>query len=165
MIDFSKYRHSYSMWAWAVNKGPFGAISNTLNFFNTLVNNKLIEYTKLSTQTSWDTYIDNGEVTGWEPISPASSRNRWNRDKYTTELTSSSSGLVTTIIYKSKFSGIRLYWQGIPIEENKPIMFSYLYEQSSMYFTRADTGNTYFFYPQYERGVTKTYTIGPFKKQ
>ena len=162
MIDFSKYRHSYSMWAWAVNQGPFGAINNTLNFFNTLVNNKLIEYTKLSTQTSWDTY---SEETGWDPISPASSRNRWDRGKYTTELTSSSSGLVTTIIYKSKFSGIRLYWQGIPIEENKPIMFSYLYEQSSMYFTRADTGNTYFFYPQYERGVTKTYTIGPFKKQ
>ena len=165
MIDFSKYRHSYSMWAWAVNQGPFGAINNTLNFFNTLVNNKLIEYTKLSTQTSWHTYIDNGEVTGWEPIFPASPRNRWNRDRYTTELTSSSSGLVTTIVYKSKFSGIRLYWQGIPIEENKPIMFSYLYEQSSMYFTRADTGNTYLFYPQYERGVTKTYTIGPFKKQ
>ena len=76
MIDFSKYRHSYSMWAWAVNQGPFGAINNTLNFFNTLVNNKLIEYTKLSTQTSWDTY---SEEKGWDPISPASSRNRWNR--------------------------------------------------------------------------------------
>ena len=162
MIDFSKYRHSYSMWAWAVNQGPFAAINNTLHFFNTLVNNKLIEYTKLSTQTSWDTY---SEEMGWEPISPASSRNRWDRDKYTTELTNPSSGLVTTIVYKSKFSGIRLYWQGIPIEENKPIMFSYLYEQSSMYFTRADTGSTYFFYPQYERRVTKTYTIGPFKKQ
>ena len=49
------------MWAWAVNHGPFGTINNTLNFFNTLVNNKLIEYTKLSTQTSWNTYYENSE--------------------------------------------------------------------------------------------------------
>ena len=163
-IDFSNYTYRYAMWAWSTD-GPWGAIEDIINFYRKLANDDIIEFTLISKQTAYGYTDSDGS---YEIIDPERGVEWINGSRVAIRsllASGSAHGYGTTVKYKSKKPGIKIFWQGIPIEEDKPITFGVYYERSTMYFTRADTGATYFYPPHYDRGNYLSLTIGAFKKE
>ena len=164
-INFSNYTVGYSMWAWPVSQGPYGMIENILNFYRKLANDNIIEFTLIDKQTAYS-YIDSEGFV--EFINPRKDVFWVNGVRaYVKSLLASGApaGYGTVVKYKSKKSNIKIFWQGIPVEEDKPITFGVYYQCSSMYFTRADTGAIYVYPPTPSRGLQYLLTIGTFKKE
>ena len=168
-INYRKYSYSYSVWAWLTADGSQAVINGIKNFFQTLKNDKIIDYEVIENQAYFSTnYSDNDPDSGggFDGYYIDLDRRIDGRD-YVRDLLRSvpTRGWGTVLRYKALAGSLRIHWQGIPIKDNAYIIFGIYYENSSMCFTRADNNSSYVMGPTHHRGQYKTFTLAPYKQQ
>ena len=110
LLTIKKYGYSYSVWACPDAGGSQAVINGIKNFFQTLKNDKIIDYEVIENQVYFSTNYSDNENGGFDGYYIDLDRRRDGRD-YVRDLLRSvpTRGWGTVLRYKALASGLRIH--------------------------------------------------------